>query len=101
MQSGIELLGARGRRADLEVLAIAIEALSRCVPNFRIELGHAGFFKAIAAQLPIDDAVREDIRQYIEAKTMQLWIWCWTNWEKVSRSMPCVVCRVCLAEKKF
>ena len=68
MQSGIELLGARGRRADLEVLATAIEALSRCVPNFRIELGHAGFFKAIAAQLPIDDAVREDIRQYIEAK---------------------------------
>ncbi|MFR5069021.1 MAG: ATP phosphoribosyltransferase regulatory subunit [Eubacteriales bacterium] len=39
MQSGIELLGARGRRADLEVLATAIEALSRCVPNFRIELG--------------------------------------------------------------
>ena len=52
----------------MEVLATAIEALSRCVPNFRIELGHAGFFKAIAAQLPIDDAVREDIRQYIEAK---------------------------------
>ena len=68
MQAGIELLGARGRRADLEVLAIAIEALSRCVPNFRIELGHAGFFKAIAAQLPIDETVREDIRRYIEAK---------------------------------
>ena len=64
MQSGIELLGARGRRADLEVLATAIEALSRCVPNFRIELGHAGFFKAIAAQLPIDDAVREDTVSY-------------------------------------
>ncbi len=68
MQSGIELLGARGRRADLEVLAIAVEALSRCVPNFRIELGHAGFFKAIAARLPIDDGAREDIRRYIEAK---------------------------------
>ncbi len=68
MQSGIELLGTRGRRADLEVIATAIEALGRCVSNFRIELGHAGFFKAIASQLPIDDAVREDIRLYIESK---------------------------------
>ena len=30
--------------------------------------GMQDFFKAIAAQLPVDDAVREDIRQYIEAK---------------------------------
>ena len=68
MQSGIELLGARGRRADLEVLAIAVESLARCVPSFRIELGHAGFFQALATQLPISVAAREEIRQLIEAK---------------------------------
>ena len=47
-QSGIELLGASGVRADLEVLSTAVEALSRCVPDYRIELGHAGFFRALA-----------------------------------------------------
>ncbi len=67
-QAGIELIGASGKRADLEVITTAIEALGRCVPDFRIEIGHAGFFKAIAEQLPVDDSVREDIRLYIEAK---------------------------------
>ena len=34
MQSGIELLGARGRRSRLgRYWQLAIEALSRCVPN--------------------------------------------------------------------
>lgn len=68
MQSGIELLGAAGRRADLEAVVTAIEAMSKCVPNFRIELGHAGFFRALAAKLPVSDDVREDIRLSIEAK---------------------------------
>ena len=39
MQTGIELLGASGKRADLEVIVTAVEALSRCVPDFRMELG--------------------------------------------------------------
>lgn len=67
-QTGIELLGAPGRRADLEVIVTAVEALNRCVPNFRLELGHAGFFRALAAQLPISDDLREDIRSAIESK---------------------------------
>ncbi len=68
MQTGIELLGASGRRADLEVIVTAVEAISRCVPDFRIELGHAGFFRSLANQLPISDEVREDIRLSIESK---------------------------------
>lgn len=68
MQTGIELLGAAGRRADLEVIVTAVEALSKCVPNFRLELGHAGFFRALTAQLPISDDLREDIRSSIESK---------------------------------
>ena len=67
-QSGIELLGASGRRADLEVMVTAVEALSRCAPDFRIELGHAGFFRALAARLPITEELREDIRTSIESK---------------------------------
>lgn len=68
VQAGIELIGASGKRADLEVLVTAIEALSRCVPDFRMELGHAGFFQAIAEQLPIEEHWKEDIRATIEAK---------------------------------
>lgn len=72
MQSGIELIGANGLRADLEVIVTAIEALSKCVPDFRIELGHAGFFKAIAEQLSVSADVIEDIRLSIEAKNYPL-----------------------------
>ena len=68
MQTGIELIGASGKRADLEVITTAVEALSKCVPDFRIELGHAGFFKALAQKLPVSDNEREDIRLFIESK---------------------------------
>ncbi len=67
-QTGIELLGAGGIRADLEVIVTAMEALGKCLPNFRLEIGHAGFFRALAEQLPITDDVREDIRKTIESK---------------------------------
>ena len=72
LQSGIELIGAKGTRADLEVIVTAVEALGKCVSDFRIELGHAGFFKAIAAQLPVGDDVIEDIRLSIESKNYPL-----------------------------
>lgn len=68
MQTGIELIGAKGKRADLEVITTAVEALSKCVPDFRMELGHAGFFKALAKKLPVSDARRENIRLLIESK---------------------------------
>lgn len=68
VQTGIELLGVSGIRADLEVIVTAVEALGKCVPNFRLELGHAGFYRALAEQLPVSDEVREDIRRTIESK---------------------------------
>ncbi|ARP50356.1 ATP phosphoribosyltransferase regulatory subunit [Ruminococcaceae bacterium CPB6] len=67
-QAGIELMGASGIRADLEVLTTAVEALSSCCPDFRLELGHAGFFREFARQLPISEEEREDIRCAIETK---------------------------------
>lgn len=67
-QAGIELIGAGGKRADLEVIITAVEALQKIVPDFRIELGHAGFFRALSQQLPVNDIVREEIRLSIESK---------------------------------
>jgi ATP phosphoribosyltransferase regulatory subunit len=68
VQMGIELLGADGLRSDLETLTIAVEALSQCIPGFRLELGHAGFFRTLAERLPVSDEAREDIRSAIESK---------------------------------
>lgn len=68
METGIELIGAKGKRADLETITTAIEALSKCVPDFRIELGNAAFFKILAQKLPVSDSEREEIRIFIESK---------------------------------
>ena len=45
-QAGIERLGASGLKADIEVIAAAVEALSACTENFRLEIGSAKFFGA-------------------------------------------------------
>lgn len=60
-QSGIELIGAKGLRADLEVITMAIEALETCgAPDYKIEIGHAGYFKSLCAALECDvDTVGE------------------------------------------
>lgn len=68
LQMGIELLGVGGLRPDVEAVAVAVEALSRCVPGFRLELGHAGFFRSLSASLPVSEETREDIRCAIESK---------------------------------
>ena len=68
MQVGVELIGASGRRPDLEVIATAAYALRECMADFRIELGHAGFFRAIASSMNLDEETCEDIRAIIEAK---------------------------------
>lgn len=73
MQSGIELIGAKGKRADLEVITTATEALNKLIrrqyiSDFRLELGHAGFFKALVRKLDITESEREDIRRFIESK---------------------------------
>ncbi len=68
-QSGIELIGASGIRADLEIITTAIDALNCCgAPDFRIEIGHAGFFKALSKALKTTDEIRTQITDLIEAK---------------------------------
>lgn len=68
-QSGIELIGASGIRADLEVITMAIDALNSCgARDFRIEIGHAGFFQALSKALQTSDEIRDEIAEYIETK---------------------------------
>lgn len=68
-QAGIEMIGAAGERADLEVIALAADSLRQCgVENFRIEIGHVGFFHSLVEELAVDEETRDAIRTAIETK---------------------------------
>ena len=67
-QAGIELIGSDSRMADLEVIAAAIDALQACGEEYALELGNAAFFRELMQQLDAPDAVKESIRDCIEAK---------------------------------
>ena len=69
-QVGIELIGAKGLRADTEVISTAVSVLATCTEteNFRIEIGHAAVFKLLADKLPVSDDTKEEIRSVIESK---------------------------------
>lgn len=70
VQAGIELLGGNNRsKAELEVLSTALEALAGFdSENFRLEIGHIGYFKELMDKLDADDDVKEEIRSLISSK---------------------------------
>lgn len=67
-QSGIEFIGDGSLEADLEVLSMAVEALKRVNLNFKIEIGHAGFFNAILNNMNITKTEKADICKLTEGK---------------------------------
>ena len=68
-QCGVELIGAAGRRADLEVISMAIQVIEAAgVTDFQLELGCVDFFAALAEQLDAPDETVEAMRRRIEAK---------------------------------
>lgn len=68
-QCGVELIGAGGVRADLEMVCTAVDALRACgVEKFHIEIGHAGIYRALASEMGLDGETAERIRALIEGK---------------------------------
>ena len=68
-QSGIELMGVGGIRADLEVIATAVEAIECCTSaDFKLEIGHAGFFKDLCSKLNVDDDTIGAIYDCVESR---------------------------------
>jgi ATP phosphoribosyltransferase regulatory subunit len=68
-QCGIEMIGAMGKKADLEIIAMAVDSLRSCgVRQFHIELGHASFFRSLAARMEMPREELELARSYIEGK---------------------------------
>lgn len=68
-QAGVELIGASGERADIEIISLAAQALKAVVGDgFRIEIGHVGFFESLMDELDADTSTEEEIRMLIEGK---------------------------------
>ena len=68
-QCGIEMVGALGQKADLEMIVMAVDALRCCgLEDFHIEVGHAGFFRMLSERLEISSEQLERVRQSIEGK---------------------------------
>ena len=68
-QCGVELIGAGGIKADLEVIAAAVDAMKTCgLEKFHVELGHAGIFRLFADRLEMDKEEEEKMRCLIEGK---------------------------------
>lgn len=69
VQAGIELIGSASvKRGDYEVLCLGVQSLKEFDDNFRLEIGHIGYFKALLDKLGVDKMVEEEIRMLISAK---------------------------------
>lgn len=68
-QCGVEMIGAMGKKSDLEMIAMAVDALRCCgVSKFHIEVGHADFFRSLAGRMNMPAEEIERMRTYIEGK---------------------------------
>lgn len=73
VQCGVEMIGAVGEKADLEMIALAVDALRACGSNqFYIEVGHAGFYRTLAGGMNMPAGEMEQLRRAIEGKNYAL-----------------------------
>jgi ATP phosphoribosyltransferase regulatory subunit len=70
IQAGVELIGAATRAADAEVIALAVASLRALgLPEFRITLGHVGFFRGLLAALALPDRAAARLRAAVNRKS--------------------------------
>ncbi len=69
-QLGVELIGAPGRRADAEVIALAAEILEQQNMEFKISLNHIGIFNSLLAASGLDEAAKESVKDLMLNKDL-------------------------------
>ena len=70
-QAGVEYFGNPNPEADAEIIALAIHMLQDVqAKNFKIELGHAGFFKQLVNEMTLESEDLQELKQYIQAKNI-------------------------------
>lgn len=70
-QSGAEIIGGCPKKADMEVLNLAAEAIKTFeTEDFRFEIGDSAFFKLLISKITSDEEETAQIREYIENKNL-------------------------------
>ncbi len=70
IQAGIELIGASGRPADAEAIALAVASLRALgLPEFRVTIGHVGFFRGLSAALALPDGLAGRLRLAVDRRS--------------------------------
>ncbi|EPY2275091.1 ATP phosphoribosyltransferase regulatory subunit [Clostridium sporogenes] len=68
-QSGIEIIGTKGIKSDVDSIVTAINALlSLGLINFKIELGEAGLFEALTENIEIEEENLKKLKEIIRNK---------------------------------
>ncbi|WP_088051124.1 ATP phosphoribosyltransferase regulatory subunit [Virgibacillus dakarensis] len=71
MQAGIENFGLKTDELDAEVIALAIHTLQDLgFEQFKLEIGHAGFFKELLKQIELSKQEIEQLQAIIQAKNV-------------------------------
>ncbi|MBU5269723.1 ATP phosphoribosyltransferase regulatory subunit [Clostridium sporogenes] len=69
MQSGVEIIGANGLKADVEVIVTGIEALKGIgLEDFKIEIGEANFVQNVINEIEVDKNIKKELCKYIGNK---------------------------------
>lgn len=70
-QAGVECFGESTAENDAEIIALAVHSLMDLgFTSFKLELGHAGFFKALINELNISSDKTEQIKTFIQSKNV-------------------------------
>src|SRR5690625_4446683 len=70
-QAGVEYFGNPSAEADGEIITLAIQILRDLhIPSFKIEIGHAGFFKQLVKEMNLHQQDLELLKSSIQAKNV-------------------------------
>ena len=68
-QAGIELLGETRPEADAEAVGLAVRSMRESgLSDFRVDIGHVGFFKGLMEEAGLSAAAAEHLRAMVEEK---------------------------------
>ncbi len=72
-QAGAELIGTASPHADAEILALAADAIRNLgIADFRLSIGHIGFFRDLLAAAPFSPAEAEAITEAVDLRNVPL-----------------------------
>lgn len=71
MQAGIELIGYGSKKAEIECLLSGIRLMRKLqIPDFQMELGHAGFYELLLQKLHLNAALETKFRKLLQDKSL-------------------------------